>query len=76
MKTLGIGVDIIENSRIKRSISNKKFLLRIFSNDEILKSKKTNNKACFGDPLHTTDSIGKIMVDEIFLDSLVIGRKL
>ena len=47
MKTLGIGVDIIENSRIKRSISNKKFLLRIFSNDEILKSKKTNNKDCF-----------------------------
>ena len=36
----------------------------------------TNNKACFGDPLHTTDSIGKIMVDEIFLDSLVIGREL
>lgn len=36
----------------------------------------TNNKSCFNDPLHTTDSIGEIMVDEIFLDSLVIGRKL
>lgn len=36
----------------------------------------TNNKACFSDPLHTTDSIGKIMVDEIFLDSLTIGIKL
>ena len=36
----------------------------------------TNCKACFSDPLHTTDSIGKIMVDEIFLDSLVIGKKL
>tara|TARA_B100000029_G_scaffold402866_1_gene402479 strand:+ start:33 stop:416 length:384 start_codon:yes stop_codon:yes gene_type:complete len=44
MKVLGIGVDIIKNSRIKKSISNKKFLLRIFSNSEILSSKKINNK--------------------------------
>ena len=35
MKTLGIGVDIIDNSRIKKSISNKKFLNRIFSYSEI-----------------------------------------
>ena len=47
MKTLGVGVDIIENSRIKRSISNRKFLLRIYSNEEILKSKKTKSKVCF-----------------------------
>ena len=47
MKTLGIGVDIIENLRIKKSISNKKFLSRIFSNYEILKSQKINNKTCF-----------------------------
>ena len=47
MKTIGVGVDIIENLRIKKSISNKKFLSRIFSNDEILKSKKINNKTCF-----------------------------
>ena len=40
MKTLGIGVDIVENSRIRKSISNEKFLLRIFTNDEINKSKK------------------------------------
>ena len=36
----------------------------------------TNNKVCFGDPLHTTDSVSRIIVDEIFADSLVIGRKL
>jgi len=47
MKTLGIGVDIINNSRIKKSISNKKFTLRIFSKDEIENSKKTNNKTGF-----------------------------
>ena len=35
MKKLGIGVDIIENLRIKRSITNKRFLTRVFSNTEI-----------------------------------------
>ena len=47
MKTLGIGVDIVQNSRIKKSINNEKFLLRIFTNDEINKSKKTKNKTAF-----------------------------
>ena len=47
MKTLGIGVDIVQNSRIRKSITNKKFLLRIFTNDEISKSKKTKNKTGF-----------------------------
>ena len=47
MKTLGIGVDIIQNSRIRKSITNKKFLLRIFTNDEINKSKKIKNKTAF-----------------------------
>ena len=36
----------------------------------------TNEKSCFSDPLHTTDSVGKIMVDEIFLDTLIIGKRL
>ena len=44
MKTLGIGVDIINNSRIKKSITNKKFLDRIFSSIEIKISKSTNNR--------------------------------
>ena len=47
MKALGIGVDIIKNSRIKKFISNKKFLLRIFSNAEILCSKRINNKISY-----------------------------
>ena len=47
MKTLGIGIDIVQNSRIRKSIVNKKFLLRIFTNDEINKSKKTKNKTAF-----------------------------
>tara|TARA_Y100000590_G_C14885201_1_gene700493 strand:- start:70 stop:453 length:384 start_codon:yes stop_codon:yes gene_type:complete len=44
MRVLGVGVDIIQNSRIKKSITNKKFLLRIFSIEEISNSKKINNK--------------------------------
>ena len=35
MKILGIGVDIIKNERIKRSIKNKNFLLRLFTLIEI-----------------------------------------
>jgi len=44
MKTLGVGVDIIDNSRIKKSITNKKFIERIFSDIEIANSKKISNK--------------------------------
>ena len=47
MEALAIGVDIIENSRIEKSISDRKFLNRIYTKDEITKSKKTNNKTAF-----------------------------
>ena len=47
MKLSGIGVDIIENSRIKRMIKNKYFLKRVFSNYEILNSKKNIEKISF-----------------------------
>ena len=40
MKILGIGVDIIKNQRITKSIQNKKFLNRIYSKEEIISSKK------------------------------------
>ena len=40
MKIIGIGVDIVENKRIKKLIKNKKFILRIFSKKEINQSKK------------------------------------
>ena len=44
MKIVGIGVDIIQNSRIKKAIKNKSFVSRIFSKSEITNSKKINNK--------------------------------
>ena len=44
MKIFGIGVDIIHNKRINRSIKNKTFINRTFSINEIIKSKKFLNK--------------------------------
>ena len=47
MKILGIGIDIIENKRIKSLIKNKLFLKRTFSRNEIEFSKKLINKTNF-----------------------------
>jgi holo-[acyl-carrier protein] synthase len=47
MKTVGIGVDIIDNKRFKNLIKDKKFINRIFSKKEIFASKKTLNKINF-----------------------------
>ena len=44
MKILGIGVDIIQNSRIKRLIIKKSFINRQFGKQEIELSKKVKNK--------------------------------
>ena len=44
MQILGIGVDIISNLRIKKSIKNNSFVNRVFSKSEVYQSKKTLNK--------------------------------
>ena len=44
MKILGIGVDIVENSRIGKLLKNKFFIKRIFSNSEILIANKIKDK--------------------------------
>ncbi len=44
MKILGIGVDIIENKRIKNSIKNHKFKNRIYSSKELKLSSSSKNK--------------------------------
>jgi hypothetical protein len=36
----------------------------------------TNCKGCFGDPLHTTDSVSKVIIEDMFSDTLSIGRAL
>ena len=44
MKIIGVGVDIVDNTRIKNSIKNKNFISRIFSKKEINQSKKVKDK--------------------------------
>ena len=47
MDIIGNGVDIIKNSRIKKSLKIKGFLNRIFTKKEIKNGKKLNNKINF-----------------------------
>ena len=47
MKILGIGVDIIQNKRIKKAIKNDLFIKRTFSKNEIKYSKNILNKTNF-----------------------------
>ena len=47
MKILGIGVDIIDNKRIKESIKSKNFIRRIYTSKELELSEKTKNKVAF-----------------------------
>ena len=47
MKILGIGADIIENKRVKKSIKNSKFKKKIFSNNELQQSLLLKNKTNF-----------------------------
>ena len=47
MRILGVGVDIVQNKRIKSSIKKKSFVLKIFGKNEIKLSKKNKNKSNF-----------------------------
>ena len=47
MKILGIGVDIVENDRVKNSIKNFKFKKRIYSTKELKQSSLLKNKASY-----------------------------
>ena len=44
MEIIGNGVDIVDNKRIKNSLKNKNFINRIFTRNEINRSKKLVNK--------------------------------
>ena len=44
MKTVGIGVDIVENKRIRKLVSNKNFIMRTFGLKEITNSKKITDR--------------------------------
>ena len=44
MKILGIGVDIVDNSRIKKSVKSIAFVNRIFTKSEIVEANKIKNR--------------------------------
>tara|TARA_B100000073_G_scaffold328484_1_gene315080 strand:- start:90 stop:473 length:384 start_codon:yes stop_codon:yes gene_type:complete len=47
MNIIGNGVDIVDNKRIEKLLLNDNFLNRIFTNNEIKSSKKSQNKINF-----------------------------
>ncbi len=47
MRIVGIGVDIIENKRIKKSLKNLNFKKRIYSTKELAQSSLSKNKVGF-----------------------------
>ena len=47
MKILGIGVDIVENKRIQKLIKDPLFKKRVYSFNELKKSKAVNNKVAY-----------------------------
>tara|TARA_Y100000590_G_scaffold451269_1_gene592415 strand:+ start:1312 stop:1698 length:387 start_codon:yes stop_codon:yes gene_type:complete len=65
MSILGIGIDIVENRRIKKFINNKKFINRIFNKPEINKSKKYSSKVNY--------FAKKFAAKEAFVKALGIG---
>ena len=65
MKIVGIGVDIIQNSRIKKAIKNKSFVNRIFTKSEISCSKIRNYK--------TNYFAKRFAAKEAFIKSIGIG---
>tara|TARA_B100001121_G_C18481619_1_gene522832 strand:- start:253 stop:639 length:387 start_codon:yes stop_codon:yes gene_type:complete len=65
MNIIGNGVDIIDNSRIQKSIKNKKFINRIYSKQEIHRSKNIKNKVNY--------FAKRFAAKEAFVKSLGIG---
>ena len=65
MSILGIGTDIVKNTRIKRLLKTKKFISRIFSQKEIKKSQNLSNK--------TTYFSKKFAAKEAFLKAVGTG---
>ncbi len=84
MKLYGIGIDIINIQRIKKSIKNKKFIKRVFNRNEILKCKKQLNKEnCYAKRFAAKEAFSKalgtgvskgINFSEIIIKNTSIGK--
>ena len=62
MKLFGVGTDIIQVNRLKKSLNKKPFLSRIYSKEEILKCKKSKvNSNCFAKRFAAKEAFSKAL---------------
>ena len=62
MRIYGIGTDIVNIDRIKKTIKSRALLLRLFNNDEILKCSKTNKTfSCFAKRFAAKEAFSKAL---------------
>ena len=62
MKLFGVGTDIIQVNRLKKSLNKKPFLFRIYSKEEILKCKRSKvNSNCFAKRFAAKEAFSKAL---------------
>ena len=62
MKIFGIGTDIIQISRMKKSLKKDSFLTRLFSDDEIKNcKKKVNSISCYAKRFASKEAFSKAL---------------
>ena len=62
MKIYGIGTDIVNINRIKKSLKNKKFINRLFDNKEIMKCNSQKNKInCYAKRFAAKEAFSKAL---------------
>ncbi len=62
MKLFGVGTDIIQVNRLKKSLNKKPFLSRIYSKEEILKCKRSKlNINCFAKRFAAKEAFSKAL---------------
>ena len=81
MKLFGVGTDIIQVNRLKKSLNKKPFLSRIYSKEEILKCKRNKvNFNCFAKRFAAKEAFSKALGTGIskgisFNEILVLNEK-
>ncbi len=84
MKIYGIGTDVVNINRIKKSLKNKKFISRLFNKNEIKKCNTQINKAnCYAKRFAAKEAFSKaigtgisrgINFDEIIVYNIKSGK--
>ena len=81
MNIYGIGTDIVNVGRIKKSLKNKKFLKRVFNEKEIIKCKKiVNPHNCYAKRFAAKEAFSKALGTGIsnginFNEIIILNRK-